>query len=308
MKKVIAAALVASMAISMTACGSSSQDSSAAAETTEETVEETEEAAEEAEAEEAEAEETEETEETTEVTTVLVSINNAQPPASWVEDDGSIAGQNYEVMMLVDELLPQYEFEWEAVDQDAMIMGLDSGKYAAAVGNFWWNEKRAEAYLFPEIPIGGGIEGIAVNKKYEEDVQSLEDFATLGLKLTPNEASGAMYDVFTQFNEENPDIALTLETGDVIAAGEQLKWVKEGRYDGAAMFGSEFDELKDEIDPEDELYFVPFYAVKTWVLYGKDQAELAAAIDGVMEQLLEDGTLADISEKWFGYNVYDYFD
>ena len=305
MKKVIAAGLIASMVLSMTACGSSSSDSSAAADTKEET------AAEETVEEETEAaEEAEETEEAAEVEVqqVLVSINNAQPPASYVNDDGSIGGQNYEVMMLVDEMLPQYEFVWEAVDQDAMIMGLDSGKYAAAVGNFWWNEKRAEAYLFPEYPIAGGIEGIAVNRKYEDDVQSLEDFAKAGLKLTPNEASGAMYDVFTKFNEENPDIALTLETGDVIAAGEQLKWVLEGRYDGAAMFGSEFDELKEEVDPDDELYFVPFYAVKTWVLYGKDQAELAAAVDECMAQLMEDGTLSDIAVKWFGYDVYAYQD
>lgn len=239
---------------------------------------------------------------------VLMGINSSQPPASYVKPDGTIDGQNYAVMQLVDELLPQYEFVYEAVDQDALIMGLDSGKYAAAVGNFWYNEKRAASYLFPEYPIAGGIEGIAVNKKYFDKVQSLEDFATEGLKLTPQEASGAMYDVFTQFNEENPDIALDFESGDVIASGEQMKWVIEGRYDGAAMFGSEYDELKATVDPNEELYFVPFYAVKTWVLYEKGETELVAAIDGAMKQLMDDGTLASVSEEWFGYNVYDYFD
>ena len=102
----------------------------------------------------------------TEVRQVLMGINSSQPPASFVDADGNIDGQNYVVMNLVDELLPQYEFVYEAVDQDALIMGLDSGKYAAAVGNFWHNEKREESYLFPEYPIGGGVEGIAVNKKY----------------------------------------------------------------------------------------------------------------------------------------------
>ena len=187
-------------------------------------------------------------------------------------------------------------------------MGLDSNKYAAAVGNFWWNEKREASYLFPEYPIAGGVEGIAVNKKYEDKVASLEDFAKEGLKLTPQEASGAMYDVFTKFNEEHPDIALEFSSGDVIASGEQMKWVKEGRYDGAAMFASEFDELKETVDPNDELYFVPFYAVKTWVLYTKEEAQLAADIDGVMKELMEDGTLSEISIEWFGYDVYKYFD
>ena len=211
-------------------------------------------------------------------------------------------------MVKVDELLPQYTFTYEAVDQDALIMGLDSGKYAAAVGNFWHNEKREESYLFPEYPIGGGVEGIAVNKQYEDTVQSLEDFATAGLKLTPQEASGAMYDVFTQFNEENPDIALEFESGDVIASGEQMKWVIEGRYDGAAMFSSEYEELKETVDPDDQLYFVPFYAVKTWTLYPKNETQLVEDIDGAMKQLLDDGTLSEISIEWFGYDVYELFD
>jgi len=244
----------------------------------------------------------------TQVRKVLMGINSSQPPASFVNADGTISGQNYVVMTLVDDLLPQYEFEYEAVDQDALIMGLDSGKYAAAVGNFWHNEKREASYLFPEYPIGGGVEGIAVNKKYEDKVQSLEDFATEGLKLTPQEASGAMYDVFTKFNEDNPDIALDFESGDVIASGEQMKWVIEGRYDGAAMFSSEYDELKETVDPNDELYFVPFYAVKTWVLYPKNETELVADIDGAMKQLMDDGTLSQVAVEWFGYDVYQYFE
>lgn len=243
-----------------------------------------------------------------EVRQVLMGINSAQPPASYVNPDGTIGGQNYEVMVLVDELLPQYEFVYEAVDQDALIMGLDSNKYAAAVGNFWHNAKREESYLFPEYPIGGGVEGIAVNKAYIDKVNSLEDFATEGLKLTPQEASGAMYDVFTQFNVDNPDIALEFSSGDVVASGEQMKWVIEGRYDGAAMFSSEYEELKETVDPDDNLYFVPFYAVKTWVLYTKDEAQLAADVDSAMEQLLADGTLSEISIEWFGYDVYELFD
>lgn len=241
-------------------------------------------------------------------TKVLMGINSAQPPASFVNSDGSIGGQNYAVMTLVDEMLPQYEFEYEAVDQDALLLGLDSGKYAAAVGNFWYNEKREAKYLFPEYPIGGGVEGIAVNKKYEDKVKSLEDFAKEGLKLTPQETSGAMYDVFTKFNEDNPDMKLKFDVGEVTASGEQMKWVKEGRYDGAAMFASEFDELKSTVDAEDQLYFVPFYAVKTWVLYTKDQTELVKAIDGVMAELKADGTLTEIAVEWFGYDIYKYFD
>jgi len=74
------------------------------------------------------------------------------------------------------------------------------------------------------------------------------------------------------------------------------------------MFSSEYEELKETVDPDDNLYFVPFYAVKTWVLYTKDEAQLAADVDSAMEQLLADGTLSEISIEWFGYDVYELFD
>ena len=74
------------------------------------------------------------------------------------------------------------------------------------------------------------------------------------------------------------------------------------------MFASEFDELKSTVDADDKLYFVPFYAVKTWVLYTKDQTELVKAIDGVMAALKDDGTLSKIAVEWFGYDIYEYFD
>lgn len=243
-----------------------------------------------------------------EVTEVLLGINSAQPPASFVNEDGTIGGQNYAVMTLVDEKLPQYSFTFEPADQDALLLGLDSGKYAAAVGNFWYNDQRNEKYLFPEYPIGGGVEGIAVNKKYADKVKDLDGFAVAGLKLTPQETSGAMYSVFTAYNEEHPDTKLKFDVGEVTASGEQMKWVIEGRFDGAAMFASEFDELKETVDPDDQLYFVPFYAVKTWVLYGKADTELAAAVDSAMKQLMDDGTLSKIAIEYFGYDIYEYFD
>ena len=242
------------------------------------------------------------------VTKIIMAINSAQPPASFVNEDGSIGGQNYEVMEAVDELLPQYEFVYEPGDQDALLLGLDAGKYAAAVGNFWFSEEREQKYLFPEYPIAGGISGLVINRKNEDKVQSLDDFAKAGLEMTPVESSGVVFDIVSKYNEEHPDTPLKFEIGEGFAAGEWMRWVLEGRYGGASMFSSEYEELKKVLDPNDELYYIPFHAVKTWVLYGKDQTELAADVDGAMKELLESGKLSEISIKWFGSDVYQLFD
>ena len=242
------------------------------------------------------------------VTKVLFGIRADLMPNAYLDEAGNFAGQNYEVMCLVDELLPQYEFEYEAADQDTILMGLDAGKYVGGVGNFWYNDTRAEKYIFPKDQISGGIEGFAVNKKYEADVATLDDFTIKGLKQTPLEANGAMYSVFEQYNKDNPDHPINLDVGEPMPSGELMRWVIEGRFDGAAMFSNEYDELKPEVDSDDQLYFLPFYAVKTWVLYNKNYQELVDAIDGAMAQLRDDGTLADLSVEYYGYNIYDYFE
>lgn len=242
------------------------------------------------------------------VTKVLFGIRADLMPNAYLDESGQFAGQNYEVMCLVDELLPQYEFEYEAADQDAILMGLDAGKYVGGVGNFWYNDTRAEKYIFPKEQISGGIEGFAVNKQYESEVATLDDFTIKGLKQTPLEANGAMYSVFEQYNKDNPDHPINLDVGEPMPSGELMRWVIDGRFDGAAMFSNEYDELKPQVDPDDQLYFVPFYAVKTWVLYNKNYQELVDAIDGAMTQLREAGTLAELSVEYYGYNIYDYFE
>ena len=289
MKKYFVLFLALVLIMSLVACGKTEEKPAAEAPA---------EAAEPAEAETAE----------TEVTKVLMAINSAQPPASFVNEDGTIGGQNYDVMTLVDELLPQYEFEYEPGDQDALILGLDAGKYAAAVGNFWYSDERAAKYLFPEYPIAGGVSGLVVNRKNEETVKDLDSFAAAGLEMTPVESSGVVFDIVSKYNEEHTETPLKFEIGEGFAAGEWMRWVLEGRYGGASMFSSEYEELKKELDPNDELYFVPFHAVKTWVLYGKDQTQLVSDIDGAMKELLDSGKLAEISNQYFGVDVYTLFE
>ena len=79
-----------------------------------------------------------------EVTKAVFGIKQDLIPNSYVDENGKPAGQNIEVYEKIDELLPQYEFEYDAVDADSILLGIDSGKYAGGLGNYFWNESRAE--------------------------------------------------------------------------------------------------------------------------------------------------------------------
>ncbi len=63
-----------------------------------------------------------------EVKTIRVGTGNSYNPACYLDDNGEIAGYDYEVLKAVDELLPQYKFEYQTFDFQNVLLSLDSGK------------------------------------------------------------------------------------------------------------------------------------------------------------------------------------
>ena len=75
------------------------------------------------------------------VTIVKIGIGTDAMPNCYLDENGNLAGENYEVMCLVDELLPQYEFQYETGTQEAILIGLDTGTYAVGMNNFFYNDQ-----------------------------------------------------------------------------------------------------------------------------------------------------------------------
>lgn len=249
----------------------------------------------------------------TEVTKVKVGVSTESMPNAYVDENGKCAGENYEVMCLVDNMLPQYEFEYEPVSQETIIVGLDSGTYAVGISNFFYNDERAEKYLFPEYPVSGGVKGLILSSEYKDKIKSgtteevLAQFAKLGLEMVPIGADESAFTMFNDFNKSHDDqIKFTVTEETNVSTSTQ--YIMQGRYDGSMFLASNYDAVKDQVDPDGKTFFLPFTdgGFGTWVLYNKQQADLVKAIDGCMEKLYADGTMAAISEKYYGENVFQY--
>ena len=107
-----------------------------------------------------------------EPTVVKVGFNAIQVPACYVDADGNLAGDNYEVMSLVDDLLEDYVFEYEPVQADVILAGLDAGTYAFGISNFFYNDERAEKYLFPKYPVSAGLRGLILPTRLKDNFTS----------------------------------------------------------------------------------------------------------------------------------------
>ena len=242
---------------------------------------------------------------------IKIGISTDSMPNCYLDENGELAGENYEVMCLVDEMLPQYKFEYEPLTQDVILTGMDTGTYQVGVFNAWYNDDRAEKYLFPKYPVSGGVQGLVVSadsgitEGTKEEV--LTQFAEAGLNMVPVSPGDSSDSSFSEFNATH-DVKINYEAVEEIDISTSIRYIMQGRYDGAQFFMSNYTTVNQEVDPEGKTKFIPYEdgGFGTWILYAKDQQELVDAVDGAMKQLFENGTMAAISEKYYGENVFQY--
>ena len=182
-----------------------------------------------------------------EVQKVLIGIRQDLYPTSYINEQGEPAGYDIDVIKKIDELLPEYEFEYEAVSQEALLTGLDTGKYKAAVAGFYSNDDRRAKYLFPEECIGGNIIGLAVRKSDEADIKTLEDVATNKKSVVPIAPTSGMYGIVVEYNNEHPNNQIDLVDAEWTNAADEYKWVADGRYDVAVASKNVVDDTLPKI-------------------------------------------------------------
>ena len=245
-----------------------------------------------------------------EVKKIIVGTGGSPKPWLWVEEDGSIAGYDAEVVYAVDELLPQYEFECEKTEFARLFTGVDSGRYTMAVNNFNWRADRAEKYLFGEEYVCYEKEAIYVRKGYEE-IKSLEDVG--GHKAFTN-GSGLMTQLFLEeYNTKHPDNQVeliysdadTLKTFQDIQAGvADFGFISQPSLDNYLEVFPQFNEVFDIIeltDEESEQVCSPY----TYFIYAQtpEGEALKEAVDEALRTLKENGTIKALSEEYIGYDV-----
>ena len=247
-------------------------------------------------------------------TVIKVGFNAVQVPATYVDENGNLAGENYETLQLVDDLLEDYVFEYEPVQQDVILTGLDAGTYAFGIG-FVKTPERAERYLFPEYPLSAIVRGLILPTRLKDSFtpgtsdEILGQFAAQGLTMIPVEPGSSADSLLTAYNETH-DPKVKFDVAEQTDVATSIRYIANGRYDGSQFTTSNYSTVHEEADPNGDTFFLSFDdgAFASWLLFAKGQEELAAAVDGAMRQLFENGTMAAISQKYYGENVFAYID
>lgn len=221
---------------------------------------------------------------------LVVALEGAWQPWSYHDAADALVGYDVEVSRAVAEKLG-VEPEYVESDWDSLFAGLDAGRYDIVCNGVEVTEERSKTYDF-STPYAYIHTALAVRKDNEE-IQSFEDLAG---KTTANSLASTYMEVAEQYGATVQGIDTLEETIQLLAAG---------RIDATLNADVSFYDYLN-IHPDADFKLVaslPDASPVAIPVRKKDGAAFLEAISTAIEELRADGTLKELSEKYFGQDI-----
>lgn len=222
--------------------------------------------------------------------TIVVGTEGTYRPFSFHADGaGDLTGYDVEITEAVADKLG-VDVKFEETQWDAIFAGLDANRFAMIANQVSINPDREKAYDFSEpYTVSPGV--IVV----PEGETSISSFADLAGKTTAQSLTSNWY-------------TLAQENGAKVEAVEgwaqAVSLLEQGRVDAT---------VNDKLTYLDYMQQVPDAPLQiaaetddpalSAFAFAKGNTELRDAVNEALAELRADGTLAEISEKYFGENV-----
>lgn len=222
---------------------------------------------------------------------ITVAMEGTWAPWTYHDENDELVGFDVEVAKnIADKLGVEAEFiegEW-----DGLLAGLEAGRYDIMVNGVDYTEERAEKYDFSDPYVY--IKTAIIVRGDNTDINSFED---LNGKNTANTISSTYAELAESYG------AVTTGVDDL---NQTMELLIQGRID--ATLNAEvtyYDYMKAHPDANLRIAALTEDANHVCIPLrkGEDSASLREAINQALEELRADGTLGEISVKYFGGDI-----
>ena len=221
---------------------------------------------------------------------LIVALEGAWQPWSYHDESDTLVGYDVEVSRAIAEKLG-VEPEYVESDWDSLFAGLDAGRFDMVCNGVEVTDERALTYDFT-TPYGYIHTALAVRK----DNNEIKTFEDLKGKTTANSLASTYMELAESYGATVQGIDTLEETIQLLTAG---------RIDATLNADVSFyDYLNVHPDADFKLVAQTEDAshVAIPVLKSEDTAYLDA-LNTAIEELRADGTLKELSEKYFGQDI-----
>ena len=222
---------------------------------------------------------------------LVVALEGAWQPWSYHDESDTLVGYDVEVSRAIAEKLG-VEPEYVESDWDSLFAGLDAGRFDMVCNGVEVTEERSKTYDFT-TPYGYIHTALAVKK----DNDSITSFEDLDGKTTANSLASTYMELAESYGATVQGIDTLEETIQLLTAG---------RIDATLNADVSFYDYLN-VHPDADFKLVAFTEEASHVAIplrkGDETATLLEAINNAIEELRADGTLSELSEKYFGQDI-----
>ena len=223
--------------------------------------------------------------------TLIVALEGAWQPWSFHDASDTLVGYDVEVSRAIAEKLG-VEPEYVESDWDSLFAGMDAGRYDLVCNGVEITEERSKTYDFT-APYGYIHTALAV-KKDNDTITSFED---LKGKTTANSLASTYMELAESYGATVQGIDTLEETIQLLTAG---------RIDATLNADVSFYDYLN-VHPDADFKIVAQTEDASHVAIplrkGAASASLLEAINAAIDALRADGTLTEISERYFGQDI-----
>ena len=222
---------------------------------------------------------------------LVVALEGAWQPWSYHDASDTLVGYDVEVSRAIAEKLG-VEPEYVESDWDSLFAGLDAGRYDMVCNGVEVTDERALTYDFT-TPYGYIHTALAV-KKDNDDIKTFED---LKGKTTANSLASTYMELAESYGATVQGIDTLEETIQLLTAG---------RIDATLNADVSFYDYLN-VHPDADFKIVAQTEEASHVAIPLRKADASAtlleAVNNAIDELRADGTLKELSEKYFGQDI-----
>lgn len=222
---------------------------------------------------------------------IIVAMEGTWAPWTYHDEDDNLVGYDVEVAQNIAEKLG-VEVEFVEGEWDGLLAGLETGRYDIMVNGVGVTDERAEKYNF-STPYAYNKTAVIVRGDYDE-ISSMED---LKGKKTANtitstyasqaEAYGATVTGVDDLNQ-TIELLLSKRIDATLNAEVVFNDYKKEHPDSNIKIATYSDQVEEIAIP---------------IRKGDDTVTLLEAVNDALDEMAKDGTLTELSEKYFGMDI-----
>lgn len=222
---------------------------------------------------------------------LIVALEGAWQPWSYHDESDTLVGYDVEVSRAIAEKLG-VEPEYVESDWDSLFAGLDAGRFDMVCNGVEVTDERALTYDFT-TPYGYIRTALAVRKDNDE----IKTFEDLKGKTTANSLASTYMELAESYGATVQGIDTLEETIQLLTAG---------RIDATLNADVSFYDYLN-VHPDADFKIVAQTEDASHVAIplrkGDNSATLLEAVNNAIDELRADGTLKELSEKYFGQDI-----